>query len=796
MNWSNLKLIVAREARDQLRDRRTIFMIVVLPLLLYPLLGMSFFQISQFLREQPTSVLIVGYEETTDSPVLVENDHFSPFLFSKPENYKLLDLHFAQSEPYENGSDTAGGPRISTEEEAREAVIAGRYDAALFFPSDFSKQLARARRAHAQWARNVRNSTANNAITNVPDATSDSKNEDNSAELSEEDTTFTGVLPKVPQPEIIYTTAGEKSQIAFARLFDVLRRWREEISRDNLIVGGVPPSAVKPFEVETSDIAEETGKSGVAAWAKLLPMMLLIWALTGAFYPAIDLCAGEKERGTLETLLCSPAERSEIVCGKLITVMLFSIITAILNILSVGLTGWLVLARMPGFGPPPTDAAIWLLLALIPVSALYSALCLALAAFARSSKEGQYYLMPLLLITMPLVILPMTPSVDLNLGTSLIPITNIVLLLRCLLEGHFWQAVQFALPVIAVTLACCLLAIRWAVDQFNQESVLFRESERLSVGLWLHHLRRDRMDTPTVGAAVFCGILILVVKFFMSCAISTPTNFDEIADMLVVTQLAVILTPALLMTIMFTRRPMKTLLVGKDAWRPVVVLAIPAAFLLAVALNPVVNTIQAAVMRLYPIDPSILALDKIFRDAPNFWVLLLLIAVLPAVCEEIAFRGFILSGFRHMGHKWRAIIWCSILFGLTHSILQQSILASLVGVVIGFIAVQTGNLLPCITFHITHNSLALLSTKITPELYNRWSWLKTIFESSEDGLAYKWPAIVIAVAFSTILLFWFYQLPYGKSEEEEIVEAIEHGSADPEIEDDDTLEEPPLGCPT
>ena len=99
MNWKNVKLILAHEVRDQLRDRRTVFMIVVLPLLLYPLLGMSFFQISQFMQEQPTSVLIVGYEESGDAPALVENNHFAAQLFSTAGKHRLLELHFADTQP-------------------------------------------------------------------------------------------------------------------------------------------------------------------------------------------------------------------------------------------------------------------------------------------------------------------------------------------------------------------------------------------------------------------------------------------------------------------------------------------------------------------------------------------------------------------------------------------------------------------------------------------------------------------------------------------------------------------------
>src|SRR6185295_18362303 len=136
------------------------------------------------------------------------------------------------------------------------------------------------------------------------------------------------------------------------------------------------------------DVAEKEQRSA-AMWSKILPFELLIWALTGAFYPAVDLCAGEKERGTLETLLSSPAERIEIVCGKLLTVMLFSMATAILNLVSMVVIGTLMISHFVDLGPPPLASVMWLLIALVPVAALFSALCLALAAFARSTKEGQ-----------------------------------------------------------------------------------------------------------------------------------------------------------------------------------------------------------------------------------------------------------------------------------------------------------------------------------------------------------------------------------------------------------------------
>ena len=265
--------------------------------------------------------------------------------------------------------------------------------------------------------------------------------------------------------------------MASARVQRVLDRWRSAIGAQNLEVSRVPAAAAMPFALAKEDVADE-GHRDAALWSKILPFVLLIWALTGAFYPAIDLCAGEKERGTLETLLSSPAARGEIVWGKLLTVMAFSMATAILNLISMGVTGLIFMSQIKGLdgvgtamnlNPPPLSAVVWLLIALVPVSALFSALCLALAAFARSTKEGQYYLMPMLLVTMPLMMMPMAPGVELNLGTSLIPVTGVMLLLRMMLEGGVMQALPYAVPVGAVTLICCLLAIRWAIDQFNTE---------------------------------------------------------------------------------------------------------------------------------------------------------------------------------------------------------------------------------------------------------------------------------------------------------------------------------------
>ena len=388
---------------------------------------------------------------------------------------------------------------------------------------------------------------------------------------------------------IYYNAAKDKSRIAYERMTVVLHRWRTRIVSRTLAHHQLSERTTEPFSLASTDLAQPVVRRA-AIWSKILPFAALVWALTGAFYPAVDLCAGEKERGTLETLLSSPAERSEIVWGKLLTVMLFSFATSLLNLLCMTFTATFAMRQFQGLamqgslnilGPPPMTALIWLIVALLPISALFSALSLALATMARSTKEGQYYLMPLLFISMPLMMLAMFPSAELDLGSSIIPITGVMLLLRQLMEGEFREATIYAVPVMTVTLGCCLMAIRWAIDQFNNESVLFRESERFELGLWVRHLIHDRLPTPSVAEGVMCGLLILLIRFFAGLSLPFPTSWNGFAVITVVTLVAFVATPALLMAIVLTTQPRQTLLLNRPNWW-----TIPMAALFAICFTP------------------------------------------------------------------------------------------------------------------------------------------------------------------------------------------------------------------
>ena len=161
------------------------------------------------------------------------------------------------------------------------------------------------------------------------------------------------------------------------------------------------------------------------------------------------------------------------------------------------------------------QAAFWMILLLIPLAAFFSAVCVALAVLARSMKEGQYYMTPLYLICMPLIFLTLMPGIELDLFYSLVPITGVALLLRALILGNYDVALRFFLPVLVPTVVYAAVALRWAVDQFQREDVLFRESEQFSLSAWLRHLLRDREPIPTGGQAALCFALILTSTWFL-----------------------------------------------------------------------------------------------------------------------------------------------------------------------------------------------------------------------------------------------------------------------------------------
>jgi len=289
-------------------------------------------------------------------------------------------------------------------------------------------------------------------------------------------------------PLKIYHYEGEmRSSFAQGELRRILADYREKVVATRLAERQLPASLIKPFEIRSENVAPPEKVAGNAIGG-IIPYVFILFCLTGALYPAIDLTAGEKERGTLETVLSSPVSRLELALGKLLTVLTASLTTVFCSLISMGISfvavGSFMASNMksmgmqqagPGSGMSLSAApgALAMILVLcLPLAAFFASLLLAIALNARTTKEAQSTCSPLIMITVLPAMMGMMPGVELNTSFALVPILNLALVSKELLSG-VWHWNYIALT-FASSLVYAGIAIAFCVRQFNSEKVLFR----------------------------------------------------------------------------------------------------------------------------------------------------------------------------------------------------------------------------------------------------------------------------------------------------------------------------------
>jgi sodium transport system permease protein len=508
----------------------------------------------------------------------------------------------------------------------------------------------------------------------------------------------------------LYLLTREKDQharLVTNRVRSILGRWKKYLKDMRLVRQGLSADFDQAFEVWDAEEAKPSEKRETEdlfdMLVKVFPFILVMWSLAGALYPAVDLCAGEKERGTMETLLISPASREEIVWGKFLTIWIFSAVTALLNLISMALTTW----QFSSIVPHDTfriGALIWGVVLLLPLSAFFSAICLAVGAYARSSKEGQYYLMPLFLITMPLIFLTLAPGVELNPFYSMVPVTGVALLLQKLMaagipDRALWL---YFLPVLAPMLIYSWLALRWAIEQFQREEVLFREAERLDIGLWMRSLFVEKEDLPGKALALLCFGLILTLQWI---CLGVPTSLSVASS--IVSNLGFVAAPPLFMSLLLTGQPRQGLGLRAAPWWSWLV----AAALGLLLFLPLAELTYLILQQLPGLTILIEQAKVLMKESPSPMERVLIfvgLVFLPAVCEELAFRGFMLSGFRHRFHPLAAIFLSSFLFALYSMSVVLFVPQFLFAVVLSFLVLRSGSVLPAMLCRLVNQTLVML----------------------------------------------------------------------------------------
>lgn len=413
MNWNNIATVYLKELKDSLRDKRTLISTIVIPTLVMPLmffgLGKVMANVVTKAREDIPTVALLG---GADSPEVVRQ-------FRESKRMRL----------------------VPTPGDWKRAIADKQLRVAVQLPARFAARLK------------------------------------------------SGETPAV---SIFYYEGELKSDNGARVLERFLAELREQMVTEQLAAHGLPKSVARPFEFRRENVAPPE-KVGGNLFGGLVPYLIIILCFTGAMYPAMDLTAGEKERGTMETLLCSPVPRVDIVLGKFLMVLTGSLSAMAFMLLSMGVTVAIGGALMFGGGAAarvgtgaaakaaaPTGALpmidplglVGVLAMILPVAVLFAALAFTISLFAKSYKEAQSYLGPMIIIVIMPGVVGMLPGIELGAKTAWIPVLNLSLVCKEMLSG-VWHWGYIGL-IFASSSLYAAVALWLAVKMFDREDVIFR----------------------------------------------------------------------------------------------------------------------------------------------------------------------------------------------------------------------------------------------------------------------------------------------------------------------------------
>lgn len=343
------------------------------------------------------------------------------------------------------------------------------------------------------------------------------KNTTPQALVEQEKVKFVVVIPpELPQQlkqgnslniELVYNDASALSYEVKQRVDEVARKLQQDILRERIVRFGLTEEQanglVNPIDTKITSTADKRESFGETLGA-ILPYLLLMIALSGAMYPAIDLAAGEKERGTLETLLLTPISRYKIVLAKFLVIFTTSFTAVFLSLFSFAF--WLMILTQGLFFTDVTTLAeqssaateiaaaaetqtqtgmldfsaininaldIFLIFVmLIPNAAIFAAILLTVSVYARTFKEAQNYMSPFMLLAIFPIILVMLPGVELNWQWATVPISNTALAIKELIKGTIDYSMLLVIFVAtSIVAGLLLLFCSW---WFQREQVLFR----------------------------------------------------------------------------------------------------------------------------------------------------------------------------------------------------------------------------------------------------------------------------------------------------------------------------------
>jgi ABC-type Na+ efflux pump permease subunit/membrane protease YdiL (CAAX protease family) len=508
------------------------------------------------------------------------------------------------------------------------------------------------------------------------------------------------------------TAASTGHPPAVRILFDETREAsRQAHERVATALAETGPACVPTFAVSAEGIAPRAAVGGYVL-SKILPLIVVVMVMLGAFHPAIDITAGERERGTLETTLSAPIDRSALMAGKVLAVATLAAVTGLLNLASMSLTvleGARLVASRAAFTLPWARTAS-VLLVVPPAAFLFASVMVAIGAVARSFKEAQTLLTPVYFLCMAPSLTAALGDFELKGATVLFPGVNVTLLARDLVLGQArWSTVAL---VFASTLGYGAAALSLAARLYDSERLLGADEPGLRLGAWLRRLFRgqaDRPETrpPTAGEAlaIYALAWVLLVLLAPLQARNLPLGLlvFEWVGLGGLTILYARGTGRRLTSVLRFRVPPAAALVGGiaiglSAW---VVLGVLASWI-APAPKEVLEKLRRV------IAPPGAEQSLVFT--------LFLTALTPAVCEEALFRGPILRGLRERLRPAGAAIVTGIFFGLYHGDVWRFLPAGILGALLSAIALAGDSIVPAMAAHFVNNATLVLLARYDLDL--------------------------------------------------------------------------------
>lgn len=698
MNLGRMGRLCRKELLETLRDRRTIVTLLLMPLLVYPLLSMA---LNRFLLSSGASGQSVQYRIGVSSESEAKQLNA---IISSPD-----------SQPPAAVAEASGG-RLA-EFQIFETTASKNDEGEFIVGGGVSPEVAL---------------------------------EQNRIDLA----VLTRGDPEKPLPEAIQITTRAGDDFGFSGrriLVERLQWFRLAIAERTL-----GPSKAAPLVIEMGEIGEAAGASVLAS---IVPLVLVLMTITGAVYPAIDLTAGERERGTMEALMASPVSPIAVLFAKYIAVISVAMLTAVANLISMFTTLWVagLLPMISGSDQFPFLTIGWILVLLVLFSAFFSAVLLALTSFARSFKEAQAYLIPVMLLSITPGMLSLLPGVNLSGILAVVPLVNIVLLTREVLAGTV-QAAPAGAAVLS-TLFYAAAALSVAAKLFGADAVT-RSSESSIASLFRRPQEPSAVPTPQVAAFVL-ALLVSIYFVVSNSLLNYLGGFKQLMlsgaegltdEQTVTLQIRSMVLSAVALILVFGLVPMLASVLTRCRlkttyqWNSPSILAVVGAIVVGGSAWVLAHEafIIADLLGIGGLSDEKIASMKSVLDAWTQvppWLMVLTLAATPAVIEELCFRGFLFSALARFLSPIKVIVITSIVFGLFHVVTGNALLierfvpSTLLGLILGWIAYRTGSVFPGMALHFVHNGLL----NLVGHYHKQISWFSEDFDN-QTHLPVPWIA--------------------------------------------------------